>query len=139
MEVISLDDINWFEFECFVANLFERLGMGKVEEILKTKDAGKDIVIRAPDDKLIIVECKHTPKSTIGRPVVQKFHSAVITAQAKKGYIVTTGRFSESAIKYARSLDPPIELIDSRILYDMAKRARIKLLKKGVPCIATLK
>jgi len=131
LEAVSLDDMDGFEFERFIAHLFERLGFGKAEEILKTGDAGRDIVIHAPDGELIIVECKHHPKGTIGRPVVQKLHSAVITAQAKKGFLVVTGRFSHAATTYARGLKPPIELVDSRILYDMAKRANIRLLKKG--------
>jgi restriction system protein len=131
MDVVSLDEMDGFEFERFVAQLFERLGFGKVEEILKTGDAGRDIIIRTPDGGRIIVECKHHPKGTIGRPVVQKLHSAVITAKAKKGFLVVTGRFSQAAITYARGLEPPIELVDSRILYDMAKRAQIRLLRKG--------
>jgi restriction system protein len=122
--------MDWFEFEQFVAHLFERLGMGKTEEIRKGRDAGKDIIIRSPQG-LIIVECKHHPRGSIGRPVVQKLHSAVISANAKKGFVVTTGHFSENASEYARSLGTIIELIDSRILSDMANKVRIKLLKKG--------
>ena len=131
MEVVSLDDMDGFEFERFVAHLFERLGFGKAEEILKTGDAGRDIIIRTPDGGLIIIECKHHPKGTIGRPVVQKLHSAVITARAKKGFLVTTGRFSPDATEYASSLGSLIEMVDSRILYDMAKRAQIRVLRKG--------
>lgn len=131
MEVLSLDDMDGFEFERFVAHLFEQLGFGKAEEINKTGDAGRDVVIRTPDGGLIIIECKHHPKGTIGRPVVQKLHSAVITAQAKKGFLVTTGHFSHAATTYAKGLEPMIELVDSRILYDMAKKAQIVLLKKG--------
>ena len=44
----------------------------------------------------IVVECKHT--STVGRPVVQKLHSAIATFDfdgPKRGMVVTTGRFTE--------------------------------------------
>jgi restriction system protein len=130
LEVVSLDDMDWFEFEQFVAHLFERLGLGKTKEIRKGRDAGKDIILRSSQG-LVIVECKHHPKGSVGRPVVQKLHSAVITAQAKKGFLVTTGHFSENATTYARSLGSIIELVDSRILSDMANKARIRVLKKG--------
>ena len=130
MEVVSLDEMDWFEFEQFVAHLFEQLGIGKAEEIRKGRDAGKDIILRSPQG-LIIVECKHHPKGSIGRPVVQKLHSAVISSNATKGFVVTTGHFSENATTYARSLGTIIELVDSRILSDMANKARIKVLKKG--------
>jgi restriction system protein len=130
VEVVSLDDMDWFEFEQFVARLFEKLGIGKTEEIRKGSDAGKDIILRSSQGS-IIVECKHHPKGSIGRPVVQKLHSAVISSRAEKGFLVTTGHFAENATKYARSLRVKIELIDSRILADMANRASIKILKKG--------
>jgi restriction system protein len=130
LEVVSLDDMDWFEFEQFVAFLFEKLGMGKAEEILKGNDAGRDITLRSPEG-LTIVECKHHPEGSIGRPVVQKLHSAVISARAKKGFLVTTGHFAENATVYTRSLGSIIELVDSRILSDMANKAGIRLLKKG--------
>jgi len=130
LEVVSLDDMDWFEFEQFVARLFEKLGIGKAVEIRKGSDAGKDIILRSPQGS-IIVECKHHPKGSIGRPVVQKLHSAVITSRAAKGFLVTTGHFSENATKYASSLRVEIVLVDSRILADMANRAGIKILKKG--------
>lgn len=131
MEIVSLDEMGGFEFQRFVAHLFEQLGFGKTKKIRRVRDAGRDVLLQSPDGGLIVVECKHHPKGTIGRPVVQKLHSAVITAQAKKGFVVTTGRFSRAAAEYAKGLGSLIELVDSRILYDMAKRAGIKLLKKG--------
>jgi HJR/Mrr/RecB family endonuclease len=48
LEVVSLDDMDWFEFEQFVARLFEKLGIGKAKEIRKGNDAGKDIILRSP-------------------------------------------------------------------------------------------
>jgi len=80
---------------------------------------------------LIIIECKHHPKSTIGRPTVQKLHSAILTANSRKGYLVTTGKFSPGAINYVKTLGSMIELVDLRVLSDMANRAGIKILKKG--------
>jgi len=130
LEVVSLDDMDWFEFEQFVAHLFEQLGIGEAEEIRKGRDAGKDIILRSSRG-LLIVECKHHPKGSVGRPVVQKLHSAVITSKATKGFLVTTGHFSEGATKYVKGLKVEIELVDSRILADMANQANIKILKKG--------
>ena len=131
LEVISLDDMDGFEFQQFVAHLFNKLGHGTVEEIRQVRDAGQDIRIRSPDGRLMIIECKHSPKGSVGRPIVQKLHSAVISANARKGFVVTTGHFSHTAIQHAEKLGFRMELIDSKILYDMAKRAKIKVLKKG--------
>jgi len=130
-EQVSLDDMDWFEFQRFVAHLFEKLGFGKCESILKGNDFGRDVTLRSLNKGLTVIECKHHPKGSIGRPVVQKLHSAVITANGDRGYVVTTGRFSENATKYSKYLKPEIRLVDLRVLADMAKRAGIKLLKRG--------
>ena len=50
-EVVSLDDMNGFEFQRFVAHLFNKLGYGSIEEIRTVRDAGQDIRIRSPDGK----------------------------------------------------------------------------------------
>jgi restriction system protein len=131
LEVVSLDEMDWFEFQHFVAHLFQRLGFGKPEEIRRGSDCGRDVIIHSPEGNLIIIECKHHPKSSIGRPTVQKLHSAILTANSRKGFLVTTGKFSPAAIKYAKTLGSTIELVDLRVLADMANRAGIKILKKG--------
>jgi len=109
--------------------MLTRLRQGRVEKVLYTQDKGRDILIRSPEG-LIVVECKHHPKGSIGRPVVQKLHSAVIASKAVKGMLVTTGRFTKEAIEYARDISKEgivIEMIDRPILIDMASRAKIAL------------
>jgi restriction system protein len=118
-----------FEFEELVADILTRLQHGNVEKILYTQDGGRDILVRSPHG-LIVVECKHHQKGSIGRPVVQKLHSAIITSKATKGMLVTTGHFTQEALEYARNLAKSgtiIEMIDRPILADMASRAKITL------------
>jgi restriction system protein len=122
-----------FDFEECVADMLKKLGYGQVEKVLFTQDEGRDILIRS-DEGLIVVECKHQPRSRIGRPIVQKLHSAVISSQAVKGMLVTTGHFTSEAIEYAKSLvksGTSIEMVDRHILADMANRAKIKLVGRG--------
>jgi len=40
LEVVSLDEMDWFEFQHFTAHLFQKLGFGKPEEIQKGADYG---------------------------------------------------------------------------------------------------
>jgi restriction system protein len=117
LEVVSLDDMSWFEFQQFVAHLFEKLGYGKCKKILKGNDSGRDIILSSTAG-LTVIECKHYSRGSIGRPVVQKLHSAVISARAKQGFLVTTGRFSAKATEYAGQVQPSIRLVDLRILID---------------------
>lgn len=131
LEVVSLDEMDWFEFQHFTAHIFQKLGFGTPEEIQKGSDCGRDVIIHSPQEGTIIIECKHHPKSTIGRPTVQKLHSAILTANSRKGYLVTTGKFSHGAIEYVKTLGSMIELVDLRVLSDMANRAGIRIRKKG--------
>lgn len=81
-----------------------------------------------------IVECKHWPGSSVGRPIVQKLHSATISSDARQALVITTGHFSKDAVDYAKKLTSSgiqMELVDLPILSDMARRAGIRLLTKG--------
>lgn len=122
-----------FDFEKTVGRILERLGVGRVEQVLFAQDEGRDILVRSPEG-VIVVECKHQPNTSIGRPIVQKLHSAVISSGAVKGMLITTGRFTEEATEHARKLKTQgttIEMIDKPILADMAARAKIRLRSKG--------
>ena len=84
----------------------------KVVLTKQTGDEGRDLLVYHSNG-LEVVECKHWPSGTVGRPVVQKLHSAILTANSNRGSIITTGRFSTEAETYAQSLnDVRIELID---------------------------
>ena len=121
-----LDSIDGFEFENVCKIIFSNLNYGRVESTPLVNDKGKDLILHSKAGK-VLVECKHHPNGTIGRPVIQKLHSAVISEEAIKGIVVTTGTFSKDAILHAKSLEPPIELIDKGVLYDLAARAGMEL------------
>lgn len=128
MEVrtVHLHDLDGYEFEKLCKDIFECLGYGRVEEQPLSGDGGKDLIIYGQQGK-VIVECKHQPNNSIGRPVVQKLHSAVISDRASMGIVVTSGKFSPQAIEHARMLSPKIELVDASVLLDLASRAGISL------------
>ena len=126
LKTINLQDIDGYEFEKVCAEIFQNMNYGQVELTPPVGDAGKDIILHTPHGK-IIVECKHYLNSSVGRPVIQKLHSAVISENGIKGMVVTTGRFSKNAIEHAKTLIPPIELVDFEILNDWALKANIDL------------
>ena len=126
-ENVALDSLDGFGFQDFCAHLFEKLKLGTIERTPYTGDEGRDLIIHLKEGGLAIVECKHQPNTSIGRPVVQKLHSAVVSSNAKRGILITTGRFSNEAIEHARKLTPPIELMDRLKLVGLANQARIRL------------
>jgi restriction endonuclease Mrr len=116
--------------------VFRHLGYENVRQATKTADEGRDVLMEEVVDgtrRAVVVECKHT--SNVGRPVVQKLHSAIATFEydgPKRGIVVTTGRFTNPAAEYADRLrangDPhPIELIDGTDLREIADEVGLDL------------
>jgi restriction endonuclease Mrr len=131
-----LDDLSGFEFEDLMEDVFRNLGYENVRQAARTADEGRDILMEEVVNgtrRAVVVECKHT--GTVGRPVVQKLHSAIATFDfdgPKRGMVVTTGRFTNPAEEYAAELqqkdDPyPIELIDGSDLREIADEIGLDL------------
>jgi len=101
--VFDLDKISGHEFEEVMIAVFQRMGY-QTERGKLSNDEGRDIVLRK-DGRVVVVECKHQ-KSPVGRPVIQKLHSAVMTYRhACNGLVVTTSSFSEAASKYVEDIN----------------------------------
>lgn len=132
-EIVYLDTMDGFEFESFCERLFKKLEWGEVERIGMIGDGGRDILIHT-NEGTIVIECKHHPNSSIGRPVVQKLHSAVISSGAKKGILITTGKFTKEATIHAKEIseETPIQLYDFHRLTDLANKASIKIVLGGI-------
>jgi restriction system protein len=111
------------EFEEYCQLLLNQHFRCKVELTKQTGDEGRDLLVHRSTG-LEVVECKHWPDGTVGRPVVQKLHSAILTANSTRGMIITTGRFSTEAATYADNLnDVRIELVDAAKLAYLASVA----------------
>lgn len=131
-----LDSISGFQFEDVVEDVFRNLGYENVRQADRTADEGRDILMEEVVDgarRAVVLECKHT--GSVGRPVVQKLHSAIATFEydgPKRGMVVTSGRFTNPAIEYANRLeanrDPyPIELVDGSDLREIADEIGLDL------------
>ncbi|MFC6724336.1 restriction endonuclease [Halobium palmae] len=131
-----LDDLSGFEFEDVMEDVFGKVGYQNVRQSEKTGDEGRDILMEERVNgrlRGVVVECKH--KERVGRPVVQKLHSAVTTYEfdgPKRGMIVTTGRFTDQAREYARRLrdggdGTGIELVDGDALRELADEVGLNL------------
>jgi hypothetical protein len=96
--------------------MFERLGY-EVEQTPYRNDHGRDAIL-TKDGKKFLVECKRYGKdTTVGRPDLQKFHSAITTDGAVSGFFVTSNRFTSDAREFCSN--PPIKLIDANQLVRM--------------------
>lgn len=122
--VYQLEELSGFEFEDAVCRIFRRQGYdAKVAE--RVADLGRDVVVET-DETTFVVECKlKRGGGTIGRPVVQKLHSATVSLDIEaEGIIVTTGSFSSPAMEHAREL-PDVRLWDHQRLVKEAEQVDI--------------
>jgi restriction system protein len=109
-------------FERLVVDLMVAMGYGGSrsdagQSIGQSGDEGIDGIIK--EDRLgldvIYLQAKRW-EGTVGRPEVQKFVGALHGKRAKKGVFITTGKFSEEAHDYVKSIDPKVILIDGKSL-----------------------
>lgn len=108
------------EFEDAIAKLYETLGY-TVQQTPYTNDGGKDAIAWKNNIKYVI-ECKrYAVDKGIGRPMLQKFHSAMMDEKAEKGFFVTTSYFTDTAIAYSQKFN--IELVDNKKLITMMELA----------------
>ena len=119
-----------FRFEELCADIYRGQGY-RVENTQYVGDEGRDLVLTDTLGSVIVAECKHWPNGTVGRPVVQKLHSPVLTYPAKRGLIITTDTFSQQARDYILNLEEGIELVDGTQLAVMASAVGIDLFGGG--------
>jgi restriction system protein len=112
-------------FERLVVDIMISIGYGGSradagKSIGQSGDEGIDGIIK--EDRLgldvIYLQAKRWD-GTVGRPEVQKFVGALHGKRAKKGVFITTGRFSDDALRYVESIDPKVILIDGRTLTEL--------------------
>jgi restriction system protein len=103
-----------YDFESAIARLYQSLGMNAKQTRL-SGDGGWDVEFTNGEGQRYLVECKQLgPVRAVGRPVLQKLHSALITEGASGAYCVTTGTFTQPARDFGRTHG--IQLIDGRAL-----------------------
>ena len=100
-------------FEDQIARMFERLGY-TVEQTPYSNDYGRDAILMKDGEKFLLECKKYSEDGSSGRPDLQKFHSAIISDKAKRGFFVTSGGFTSGAKEFAASA--PIDIIDAHEL-----------------------
>lgn len=122
-----LDRYNPYEFEHYVAGLFELYGF-HTQVTRATNDGGIDIEMRKDGETYAVEVKQYNRNNKVGRDKIQKLDSAARHAQTDHAIFVTTSSFTIPAMDYADELG--IELIDGKELFDMIKRAKSILSKQ---------
>jgi restriction system protein len=110
-------------FESIVLELLHRMGYGAsradLQRVGGTGDGGIDGVISL--DRLglekVLVQAKRW-QNVVGRPEIQAFFGALAGQRARRGVFITTSRYTEQAIDFARSVEG-IVLVDGPRLAEL--------------------
>jgi restriction system protein len=111
----NLMDLNPFEFENLVANLFGKMGL-ETKQTRSSKDGGVDAV--AFDNRpvlggKVVIQAKRY-KNLVGVSAVRDLYGTMMNEGANKGILVTTSSYGPDAYDFSK--DKPIELIDGGAL-----------------------
>jgi restriction system protein len=113
-------------FEQVIVDLLVAMGYGgshknAASQLGSSGDGGVDGVIN--EDRLgldrVYVQAKRFKDGTVGRPDVQAFVGSLVGLGAAKGVFVTTSKFSQQALDFAKHLTQRIILIDGDRLADL--------------------
>ena len=113
------------EFEKQIAAMFTRLGY-KAEHTGHSHDGGIDVIAKKDGEKYLI-QCKHyLTKDKVGVEAVRAFRGVVAENNAKKGFFITTNKFTLEARKEFED-NPRVELVDD---LDLVKHYYMPSLEK---------
>lgn len=94
------DTITWHQFERIVGEAFRRMGYTVDVTGGNGPDGGVDVVVRR-DGKRYLVQCKHWRNSTVGVKTLREHLGVIVADGADGGFVVTTGRFTDEAKRFA--------------------------------------
>jgi len=117
----NLMDLNPFQFETLVANLFGKMGL-ETKLTRSSKDGGVDCVAFDPRPVLggkVVIQAKRY-RHTVGVSAVRDLYGTMMNEGANKGILVATSGYGPDAFEFCK--DKPIELIDGGgLLYLLAQ------------------
>lgn len=116
----ALDGMSWQKFEILVGEGFRRQGYQVSEAGGGGPDGGVDLTL-AKGGETFLVQCKQWRALKVGVGVVRELYGVMAARGATGGYVVTSGRFTEEAIKFASGRN--VGLIDGPALHTMLKQA----------------
>lgn len=137
----NLAEMDWEEFEHLVRELFVKIFSGENCEVNVTqasRDCGVDAIAFDPDPirggKFVIQAKRYN--IIVPTSAIRDLYGTMMSERANKGILVTTSRFGNESIEFAK--DKPITLIDgASLLYmfrDHGYNLNIKLRNKKYNC-----
>lgn len=119
--IISINKMNGAEFEDFVGFIFKEMGF-KVKQTPKTRDGGKDLIIKTAKGKAYVEVKRYSSNNPISSSLVLKLIGSAVSDGVNECIFLTTSRYTCDAIDLADNSKVNIKLIDLDGFKDMIKK-----------------
>jgi restriction system protein len=118
----SIRDLSWPEFERLVCEAYRRQGYLAAGVGGTSGDGGVDVELTGPGEK-VVVQCKQWRAYKVGVTTVRELLGVVVSRRATKGIVVTSGRFTREAVRFAEQ-NRQLELVDGPRLAELVAGVR---------------
>lgn len=107
---LSLEDLNWENFELLAGEIFRRKGFEVEISSGLGADGGKDLTLRQGSE-VRLVQCKClSAENKVSVKDMREFYGLIVAEKASCGIFMTTGLYSREAREFAEG--KPIRLLD---------------------------
>lgn len=113
--------MSWRDFEKLVSEAYRRQGYRVEETGGGGADGGIDLLLHGKGGK-IIVQCKQWKAFSVGVKVIREMFGVMVSENADRVIIVTSGKFTDAATRFARG--KPIDLINGKALVQLINSAK---------------
>lgn len=132
----KLAELHPYAFEHLIRDLLEAMGYEDVTVTKEAGDKGVDVIASIQfgiTSVREVVQVKRTPRSTLGRPIVDQLRGALHYHQAIQGTIITLGKVGKGAQDAALFQGAaPITLIDGEKLIDLLIDHEVAIKKRTI-------
>lgn len=118
----ALEGMGWREFELLVGEGFRLQGYQVVEAGGGGPDGGVDLVLSRPGfngAEKFLVQCKQWRAFKVGVDVVRALYGVMAARGAAGGFVVTSGRFTDEAVRFAEGRN--VTLLDGLELHALLR------------------
>lgn len=116
-----LEGMTWDQFEKVICKFFETKGY-RARVTQAGADGGVDVELQGFGHREM-VQCKHWKTNRVGVAIVREIYGVVLADGFRRGFIITSGLFTDEAWKFAQreNVKGKVILIDGTQLIEMIK------------------
>ena len=120
----AINRMNGSQFEDFVGFIFRDLGY-KVYQTPKTRDGGKDLIVRTDKGKMYVEIKRYASKNLVSSSHVLKLIGSAVSDGVEQCLFLTTSGYTKDAIDTAENSKVNIKLIDLGGFEDILKACNV--------------